>query len=93
MGHSLLTAGRRNGQPVAEVDSERFAEPSRGEIHNTTLEHITKMWHGTFQFNWVRAAMHFYNSLSKCNSLLLKKVSKQTSALAPELTLVGHHTS
>eukprot|EP00983_Pelagomonas_calceolata_P133562 1161975-Pelagomonas_calceolata.AAC.1 len=27
-----------------------------------------------FQFNWSRATMLFYNSLTKCNSLLLKKV-------------------
>eukprot|EP00983_Pelagomonas_calceolata_P018018 565343-Pelagomonas_calceolata.AAC.1 len=27
-----------------------------------------------FQFNWFRATMHFYNSLTKCNSLVLKKV-------------------
>eukprot|EP00983_Pelagomonas_calceolata_P021938 688713-Pelagomonas_calceolata.AAC.1 len=27
-----------------------------------------------FQFNWFRATMHFYNSLTKCNGLLLKKV-------------------
>eukprot|EP00983_Pelagomonas_calceolata_P055007 1143934-Pelagomonas_calceolata.AAC.1 len=27
-----------------------------------------------FQFNWFRATMSFYNSLTKCNSLLLKKV-------------------
>eukprot|EP00983_Pelagomonas_calceolata_P003050 100801-Pelagomonas_calceolata.AAC.2 len=27
LGHALLTTGLRNGQPVAEVDSERFAEP------------------------------------------------------------------
>eukprot|EP00983_Pelagomonas_calceolata_P064873 1148331-Pelagomonas_calceolata.AAC.1 len=33
MGHTLLTLGHRNGQPVAEVDSERFAEPSWGENH------------------------------------------------------------
>eukprot|EP00983_Pelagomonas_calceolata_P008829 286783-Pelagomonas_calceolata.AAC.1 len=26
-----------------------------------------------FQFNWFRAIMRFYNSLTKCNSLLLKK--------------------
>eukprot|EP00983_Pelagomonas_calceolata_P066489 1149062-Pelagomonas_calceolata.AAC.13 len=27
-----------------------------------------------FQFNWFRATTRFYNSLIKCNSLLLKKV-------------------
>eukprot|EP00983_Pelagomonas_calceolata_P125017 1161172-Pelagomonas_calceolata.AAC.10 len=50
-----------------------------------------------FQFNWFRATMRFYNLLAKCNSLLLKKVlhadSLRLAALAPELTLVGHHTS
>eukprot|EP00983_Pelagomonas_calceolata_P001881 62533-Pelagomonas_calceolata.AAC.1 len=46
-----------------------------------------------FQFNWFRTTLCFYNSLTTCNSLLLKKVSTQTSALAPGLTHVGHHTS
>eukprot|EP00983_Pelagomonas_calceolata_P006124 203998-Pelagomonas_calceolata.AAC.2 len=38
----------------------------------------------------------FYNSLIKCNSLLVsfsKRFSKLTSALAPRLTLVGRPTS
>eukprot|EP00983_Pelagomonas_calceolata_P048205 1140957-Pelagomonas_calceolata.AAC.2 len=79
MGHTLLMAGNRNGQSAAEVDPKCFAEPSWGEINNTILEHTSRMWHGTFP-------------VQLCNSLLLKKFSTQTSALAPELTLVGHHT-
>eukprot|EP00983_Pelagomonas_calceolata_P030215 947726-Pelagomonas_calceolata.AAC.1 len=74
MGHSLLMTRHRNGQSATEADSERFAEPSWGEIHNTTLEHFTRMWHGTFLVNCFRATMRFYNSLIKCNSLLIKKV-------------------
>eukprot|EP00983_Pelagomonas_calceolata_P070414 1150776-Pelagomonas_calceolata.AAC.12 len=35
--------GRRNGRPVAEVDPERFAKSSWSEIHNTILEHFTRM--------------------------------------------------
>eukprot|EP00983_Pelagomonas_calceolata_P028287 885998-Pelagomonas_calceolata.AAC.1 len=27
-----------------------------------------------FQLNWFRATVRFYNSLTKCNSLLIKKV-------------------
>eukprot|EP00983_Pelagomonas_calceolata_P007025 228640-Pelagomonas_calceolata.AAC.1 len=46
-----------------------------------------------FQFNWFRATMRIYNSLTKCNSQLLRKFFMQTSALAPELFLVKHHTS
>eukprot|EP00983_Pelagomonas_calceolata_P001132 39374-Pelagomonas_calceolata.AAC.1 len=48
MGRSLLTARHKNGQPATEVDPERSAEPSWGKIHNTILEHPTRMWHGTF---------------------------------------------
>eukprot|EP00983_Pelagomonas_calceolata_P037722 1136475-Pelagomonas_calceolata.AAC.2 len=44
-GQSLLTAGHKNGQPTAEVDSKRFAEPFWGENHYTTLEHSSRLWH------------------------------------------------
>eukprot|EP00983_Pelagomonas_calceolata_P055930 1144367-Pelagomonas_calceolata.AAC.2 len=41
----------------------------------TILEHSSRMWHFEHvQFNWFRATMRFYNSLTKCNSLILKKV-------------------
>eukprot|EP00983_Pelagomonas_calceolata_P080332 1155103-Pelagomonas_calceolata.AAC.3 len=47
-----------------------------------------------FQFNWFRATTHFYNSLTKCSTVYSsRRFSMLTSALAPELTLVGHHTS
>eukprot|EP00983_Pelagomonas_calceolata_P019667 619349-Pelagomonas_calceolata.AAC.1 len=61
-------AGHRNGQPVAEVDSQCFAESSWGEIHNTILKPFTKCGMAPFQSNWFRATMRFYNSLTKCKS-------------------------
>eukprot|EP00983_Pelagomonas_calceolata_P131557 1161786-Pelagomonas_calceolata.AAC.5 len=71
--------GYRNGQPVAEVDSERFAEPSWLETFNLkattpSCSILQECGIVPFQFNWFRATMRFYNSLPRCNSLLLKKV-------------------
>eukprot|EP00983_Pelagomonas_calceolata_P053393 1143271-Pelagomonas_calceolata.AAC.1 len=51
--NSLLTAGRRNGHHVAEVDPERFAKSSWSKIHNTILEHFKRMWHWTFSVQLV----------------------------------------
>eukprot|EP00983_Pelagomonas_calceolata_P067954 1149698-Pelagomonas_calceolata.AAC.2 len=50
-----------------------------------------------FQFNWFRASMRFYNSLS-ATVYSSRRFSTRTSALAPELALVqqvqvGHHTA
>eukprot|EP00983_Pelagomonas_calceolata_P022624 712092-Pelagomonas_calceolata.AAC.1 len=47
MGHTLLTAGHRNGQPAAEVDYKRFAEPFWGGTHYTVLGHPMRTWHET----------------------------------------------
>eukprot|EP00983_Pelagomonas_calceolata_P079522 1154729-Pelagomonas_calceolata.AAC.1 len=73
MGHSLLTTRHRNGQSATEVDPEHFAEPSWGESTTPSWSILLECGMEPFRFNWFRATMRFYNSLTTCNSLLLKK--------------------
>eukprot|EP00983_Pelagomonas_calceolata_P027686 869373-Pelagomonas_calceolata.AAC.1 len=88
ISHSLLTAGRRNGQPVAEVDPEHFAKSSWREIHNTVDgDHL-----GAFYENM---ALNLFSSIGfvpLCASTtrflsatvsFSKKFSMLTLALAP----------
>eukprot|EP00983_Pelagomonas_calceolata_P051760 1142554-Pelagomonas_calceolata.AAC.2 len=77
MGHSLLTAGHTEMgnllqrwilNVLRDLLGVKTTTPSWSILQECGID--------PFQFNcqWFRATMFFYNSLSKCNSLLLKKV-------------------
>eukprot|EP00983_Pelagomonas_calceolata_P076468 1153431-Pelagomonas_calceolata.AAC.1 len=79
MGHSLLAAGHRNGQPGAEVDPKRFAEPSWGENTTPSWDSLREYGIEPSQFGWFHANMRF-NSLS-ATVYSSRRISTQASDL------------
>jgi hypothetical protein len=69
LGHSLLTTRQRDGQSPAVGSAGK-------DIRDTTLSCCVMRECGLepLQFNWFRAAMRLYNSLTKSNSYTMNKV-------------------